>query len=173
MIQQKWVKSLKSGNYSTELDRKKTKLLKLKLFVYYSNYSNSQVRIALFGIRIRSFFKNRIYSVFGIRCILKIRIYSVFGIRSNFTIRPNTDASLCNCMQAHRSACILEHSGTFCMHSGTFCIHSGTFCMHSGTFCMCSGIFCMDSGTFCMLSGTFCMHSVTFWNILHAFWNIL
>ena len=61
-----------------------------KLFVNYSNYSNSWVQIALFGIRIRSFFRNRIYSVFGIRCIFKIRIYSVFGIQSNFTIRDNT-----------------------------------------------------------------------------------
>ena len=58
-----------------------------KLFVHYSNYSNSWVRIALFGIRIRSFFRNRIYSVFSIRCIFKNRIYSVFDIRSNFTIR--------------------------------------------------------------------------------------
>ena len=61
-----------------------------KLFVHYSNYSNSWVRIALFGIRIRSFFRNRIYSVFSIRCIFKNRIYSVFDIRSNFTIRDNT-----------------------------------------------------------------------------------
>ena len=61
-----------------------------KLFVHYSNYSNSWVRIALFGIRIRSFFRNRIYSVFSIRCIFKNRIYSVFDIRSNFTIRSNT-----------------------------------------------------------------------------------
>ena len=61
-----------------------------KLFVHYSNYSNSWVRIALFGIRIRSFFRNRIYSVFSIRCIFKNQIYSVFDIRSNFTIRDNT-----------------------------------------------------------------------------------
>ena len=33
-------------------------------------------------------------------------------------------------MQAHVSACILEHSGTFCKHSGTFCMHSGTFWVH-------------------------------------------
>ena len=49
-------------------------------------------------------------------------------------------------MQAHRSpACILKHSGTFCMHSGTFFMHSGKFCKHSWTL----------------------------WNILYAFWNIL
>ena len=61
-----------------------------KLFVYYSNYSNSNIRIVLFGIRYSIIFKNRIYSVFGIRSFLKNRIYSVFGIRSILTIRENT-----------------------------------------------------------------------------------
>ena len=89
-------------------------------------------------------------------------------------------------MQAYGSACILEHSGIFCMNSGTFCIHSwifwnilehsscilepsacilepsGTFCMHSGTFCMYSRTFCMQFQTFCMHSGSFSMHSRTF-----------
>ena len=62
-------------------------------------------------------------------------------------------------MQAHRSACILEHSGTFCMHSVTFCIHSGTFCMYSGTFWN--------------ILHAFWNILHVFWNILHAFWNIL
>ena len=76
------------------------KISTFELFVNYSNYSNSWVRIALFGIGIRSFFRNRIYSVFGIRCIFKIRIYSVFGIRSDFTIRDNTDI---DCKSRHIS----------------------------------------------------------------------
>ena len=63
-------------------------------------------------------------------------------------------ASLCNRMQAHVSACILEHSGTYSMNYGTFwnflhafwnilelsaCIleHSRSFCMHYGTCCIC------------------------------------
>ena len=54
------------------------------------DYSNSWDRIVVFGIRIRSFFRNRIYSVFSIRRIFKNRIYLVFNIRSNFTIRDNT-----------------------------------------------------------------------------------
>ena len=36
------------------------------------------------------------------------------------------------------SACILDHSGTFCKHSGTFRMHSGAFwniLEHSVTFC--------------------------------------
>ena len=50
-----------------------------ELFVHYSNYSNSWDRIPLFGIRIRSIFKTRIYLVFSIRSIFKNRTYSVFG----------------------------------------------------------------------------------------------
>jgi len=61
-----------------------------KVFIYYSNYSNSNIRIVLFGIRYSIIFKNRIYSVFGIRSFLKNRIYSVFGIRPILTIRENT-----------------------------------------------------------------------------------
>ena len=50
-----------------------------KLFVNYSNYSNSWVRIALFGIHIRSFFRNRIYSVFDAFSKSEYIRYSVFG----------------------------------------------------------------------------------------------
>ena len=52
--------------------------------------SNTNIRIVLFGIWYSIIFKNRIYSVFGIRSFLKNRIYSVFGIRSFLTIRENT-----------------------------------------------------------------------------------
>ena len=88
-------------------------------------------------------------------------------------------------LHAHGSACILEHSWTFCMHSVTFwnilelsasiqniLEHSCTFCMHSVTFWNILHVFCNileHSGTFCRHSehsGTFCMHSGTFCNIL-------
>ena len=48
-------------------------MFRFYLFIHYLNYSNSKVQIALFSIRIRSFFKNWIYSIFGIRYIFKNR----------------------------------------------------------------------------------------------------
>ena len=52
-----------------------------KLFVNYSNYLNSWVRIALFGIRIRSFFRNEYirYSVLDAFSKSEYIRYSVFG----------------------------------------------------------------------------------------------
>ena len=61
--------------------------------------------------------------------------------------RKELHTSSWKCMQAYEcmhsgsfwnilehSACIPEHSGTFCLHSACILEHSGTFCLHSETF---------------------------------------
>ena len=65
----------------------KVKVLQEVGNVYYSieiqwfmNYWNSNIRIVLFSIPYLIIFKNRIYSVFGIRTFLNNRVYSVFGL---------------------------------------------------------------------------------------------
>ena len=72
-------------------------------------------------------------------------------------------------MQAHGSACIMEHSAFIFKHPGTFCMHSGIFWNILHAFCNILEHFA------CILeySWTFCMHSGTLWNILQAFCNIL
>ena len=67
------------NTHSTNISNSFPVLKFIKLLSPYSNYSNSEVWIVLFGIHVHSFFKKWIYLVFSIQHIFKTPKYSIFG----------------------------------------------------------------------------------------------
>ena len=102
-------------------------------------------------------------------------LHDNISIRCNFACKlTELHASLCSCMQAHGSACILEHSACILHVFWIILEHSACILEHSKTFKNIlehSVCLLQHSGLFCMHTLLNCLHA--FWNFLYAFWNVL